>query len=95
MCNLPPEILQSNGGRLLCVRHSRTGHCSFFSTYHVGIDRLTEQIVNVLESSIKKNNPISEITVCYYDTVYNHHTNQYDLTDYQQQVTFTPQFFLP
>jgi len=87
----PPEILHSNGGRLLCVRRSGTGLCAFFATYMVDLDRLAKQIVAVLG----RYGDVSEITVCYFETVYNHHTNQYDLTDYQQQVTFTPQFFLP
>jgi len=91
MCNLPPEILKSNGGRLLCVRRSTTGLCTFFATYHVGLDRLAEQIIKALD----RYKDVSEITVCYYETIYDHHTSQYELTDYQQQVTFSPQFFLP
>lgn len=87
----PPEILHANGGRLLCVRRSTTGLCTFFSTYHVDLKRLSEQIIKALDFY----KDVSEITVFYYETYYDHHTSQYVLTDYQQQVTFTPQFFLP
>lgn len=87
----PPEILRADGGRLLCVRRQSTGLCTFFATYHVGVDRLCEQIILALD----RYGDVSEIIVCYYETTFDHNTNQYLVTDFQNQITFTPQFFLP
>jgi len=91
MVIFPTEILHANGGRFLCVRRSTTGLCTFFATYHVGTDRLAQQIIFALD----RYKDVLEITVCYYETYFDDHTQQFVLTDYQQQVTFTPQFFLP